>query len=253
MNTNPLISSSKNLFSATLICLVLVVSLAARAAAQTIISVNFQGSNTVALASGDITGASPFAAGNWNNLAGASGSSGGLVDSAGNVTSITTTFSAGPFGAEGPNTANSNPQQILFGGALNVNFGNASFTLSGLSAFGSYDIVAYYSGGTSFPGSRHASMTASGSSDIFYIAGINSVYSSYTQSNSTDSAIHAPGNYVLFSGLTGDTQTVSMVYGNNSMSLVGFQISGVPVPEPTSIGLILAGGLAILVRRRHIS
>jgi len=216
----------------------------------TVISLNFQGSNLVALAPSDSTGAT--AAINWNNVTGASGSGIALNDSTGASSAITlTSFTAGPFGAEGGSTSNSTPQEILFGGGLNVNFGNASFTLSGLSAFSSYDIIAYYSAGTSFPDTRHADFTASGTSTVFYVAGINSVYTSFTQSASTTPGTFAQGNYVTFSGLTDPTQTITMEYGNNSMGLIGFQVVGTAVPEPSTCLLVGMGGFAFLFMRRR--
>lgn len=216
----------------------------------TVISLNFQGSNAVALAPADSTGAT--AAINWNNVTGASGSGISLNDSAGAASAITlTSFSAGPFGQDGGATDNSTAQKILFGGGLNVNFGNASFTLSGLSAFSSYDIIAYYSGGVSFPSTRQASFTASGTSTVFYVAGINSVYTSYTQSTSTTPGTFTQGNYVMFSGLTNPVQTITMVYGNNSMDLIGFQVIGTAVPEPSTYFLLGMGGLGLLLLRRR--
>ena len=238
-------------FGKNLLACLLAAGLFPLAAAQgaTIISLNFQGSDTVGLGAADSTGA--VAAVNWNNVTGDSGSGITLNDSTGAASGITlTSFSAGPFGAEGPNTANSTAQKILFGGDLNVNFGDASFTLSGLSAFSSYDLIAYYSGGTSFPDARHASFTASGTSTIYYVAGINSVYTSYTESNSTTPGTFMPGNYVRFSGLTDPTQTVTMAYGNNSMGLIGFQIIGTAVPEPSVYGLVALGGVTLVFFRR---
>lgn len=224
-------------------------SVSASSQAATIISLNFQGNNTVGLGASDSTGAT--AAVNWNNVTGVSGSGIALNDSTGSVSAITlTSFTAGPFGADGPNTDNSTPQNILFGGGLNVNFGNASFTLSGLSAFSSYDLIAYYSAGTSFPDTRHADFTASGTSTVFYVAGINSVYTSFTQSNSTTPDTFASGNYVMFSGLTDPTQTITMEYGNNSMDLIGFQVVGTAVPEPSTYALLAIGSFSLILLRR---
>jgi len=216
--------------------------------AQVLVSVNFQGGNTVGLAASDIAGASPFDGVNWNNALGASGGPIILNDATGAASALTlTSYAAGPFGVDGPSTDNSTPQKILFGGALDVNFGNATFTIDGLSAFSSYDLVVYYDGGTSFPAARHADIIASGSALTYYVAGIDSVYDSYTQSNSTDSGTFASGNYVVFSGLIAGSETVTMEYGNNSMGLVGFQVLGTQaVPEPSTWAL-MTGGLGLLV------
>ena len=218
------------------------------AKAQVLISVNFQGGDTVGMDSTDITGAPGFVGGNWNNATDASGGPIALNDSNGSSSDVTlVAYAAGPFGVNGPDTANTTPQEKLFGGSLGVNFGPATFTVSGLSGFSSYDLIVYYTGGDSFSDTRQANITASGSGLTYYVAGDDSVYTDYTQSNSTDSATYASGNYVVFSGLTDSSETVSMNYVNNNMGLAGFQIEGVnAAPEPATWVLML-GGLAILM------
>jgi len=221
------------------------------AKAQILTSVNFQGGDTGTLAPVDMTGATGYVGGNWNNETGTSGGPLVLNDSSGFTSDVTlTSFAAGPFGVNGPDTDNSSAQKTLFGGSLGVNFGPATFTISGLSAYSSYDLVVYYTGGTSFADSRDANITASGSSLTYYVAGDNSAYTSFDLSNSTDSSTFASGNYVVFSGLTAATETVAMNYVNNNMGLVGFQVTGyeesAPVPEPSTWALML-GGLALLV------
>ena len=223
--------------------------------AQILTSVSFQGGDTVALAPGDITGAPGYSGGNWNNATGASGGPLTLNDSTSTSSTSAvslTTYSAGPFGVNGPDNSNTTPQETLFSGSLGVNYGPASFTLSGLSAYGTYDLVVYYTGGTSFSSGRNADITASGSGLTYYIAGNDNLYTSWIQSNSTTAGTFDSGNYIVFSGLTSSSEVVTMENSNNNMGLVGFQVLGTvaTVPEPSTWGMLF-GGLALLVRVRH--
>ena len=128
-----------------------------------IVSVNFQGSDAAALAPADSTGVE--AAGNWNNVSGTSGSSIALNDSSGAASGITlSSFSySGLATTNGGFTDHSSPQKTLFAGGLGVNYGSAKFTLTGLSAYTSYDVLIYYSGGNSFPQDRKAKVFDSAS------------------------------------------------------------------------------------------
>lgn len=224
--------------------------------AQTVVSGNFSADGSFELTSTDTAGAPSYESQNWNNLAGASGGPILLNDSTGSASPVTiTTYSAG-LGEYGPGGPNDTPQAILYGSGLQTNFGNSTFELTGLDAFSSYDIVVYYSGGTSFPSSRHMEVVASGSSDTYYVAGIGSVFTDYTQGTNVSSASYQSSNYVVFEGLTGATQTVSLNYVNNSVGLTGFQVVGTSIPEPGALSL-LSGmaviGVVFLWKRRKAS
>ncbi|CAN5346721.1 hypothetical protein BH09VER1_BH09VER1_27980 [soil metagenome] len=243
------VPSSILLFGKTSIATLLCAGLLSISVAQgaTIISGNFQGTDPDGLASSDVTGV--YAAANWNNLTGGSGSSIAMFDSTNSSTGITVSFGMtglgninGPFG---PDT----PQGHLIGGGLGVNYGTASFTLSGLDAYSSYDIIAYYSGGSAFPYDRNLSVSSSESATIFYGAGINSQFTTFTQATSTTSGSPTQGNYVVFSGLTDATQTITAHFVDNSMTFSGFQIVG--VPEPSTCVLVGMGGFALLFLRRR--
>jgi len=216
-----------------------------------IVSVNFQGSDAAALAPADSTGVE--AAGNWNNVSGTSGSSIALNDSSGAASGITlSSFSySGLATTNGGFTDHSSPQKTLFAGGLGVNYGSAKFTLTGLSAYTSYDVLIYYSGGNSFPQDRKAKVFDSASAvTTFYAAGYNSAYTAFKQSNSTDSTTFAIGNYVRFDGLTDPTETFTYSFNSSPTQMVGFQVIGT-VPEPASLGVLSLFGVAALSRRRR--
>ena len=226
------------------------------------VSVNFQGDpTTTPMLSTDSTGAPGYEAANFNNVTGSSGSAIALTDSDGASSSITiSSFTGGLDGTNGPDTAGSNAQERFFDGSLNAHYTDATVNLTGLPS--TYDLVVYYTGGNSFADTRKADITASGApSTTYYVAGIDSVYTDYTQSNSTtppdpslsdpfSSSTYASGNYVVFSGLTAPTETIVMGPESDRMGLVGFQVvSG--VPEPVSLGGLLLGGLGLLARRHR--
>ena len=230
------------------------------AAAQTIISVNFQGGDPVGFTTGDTTGA--VSAANWNNVASSptgvryasfTGSI-ALNTSSGAASGITlTTWAVGNDGLEGPDSDDSTAQKKLFGGGLNNHFGAASFTITGLDAFSSYDILVYYTA-YAFGSTRNGAFTATGSPDTYYAAGISTFETAFTQSNSTVSGTYAQGNYVKFSGLTAATEKITYGNENDRVFMAGFQVVGIPVPEPGApvLGSLYFGAFAIVRRRRCV-
>ena len=235
------------------------------AKAQTIISVNLQGTDENTLAPTDATGA--ISAVNWNNVtspdsgpyAAYTGDPIVLNDSTGIATNVElTAFGNGTNGPEGGLTADGTPQEVLFGGGLNNHFGPATFTVTGLDQFTSYDLTLYYATGASFPQNRTAVFSTTGSDLTYNVKGEAGFASGFIQSNSTTAGVFANGNYVTYTGLTAANESVTFDAGGpqtEDFALVGFQIVGsnapLSVPEPSTWALMF-GGLALLVGMRRV-
>ena len=240
--------------------------------AQTIISGNFLGTDPNLLGASDSTGAT--AAINWNNITGDvagpypdapevlgqyTGDPIVLNDSTGTATNVQLTkFGNGVDGPEGGLTTDSTTQEVLFGGGLNNHYGPATFTLTGLDQFTSYDLTLYYATPASFAQNRTAEFTTTGSALTYYVAGENGFGSGFTQSNSTDPLLYANGNYVTFTGLTAANESITFDAGGpqpENFALVGFQIVGsntpLSAPEPSTWALMF-GGLVLLVGMQRL-
>ncbi len=201
------------------------------AQAQTVISVNFQGTNPVGLASSDSTGVP--AATHWNNAIGINGSGLALQNSVGAPSGVTLTSYANNGAGTGTNveyTGNDTPQRILFGGAIEASYwyGSARFSLSGLSAFSRYDLVIYYSGIQSWAGGRtgNISIAETPTKHYFQTTGSSGDFTSFTESVSTTPGTFDAGNYVVFRDLTAATASVVMENVSDWVVLAGFQIIG---------------------------
>lgn len=81
---------------------------------------------------------------------------------------------------------------------------------------------------------------------------VNGVTLSATQGSGTPYMLATPataGNYLVFTGVTGNTLTITSGASNFRAPLDGLQI--VTVPEPASIGLLSLAGVGLLARRRR--
>jgi hypothetical protein len=234
--------------------LAVVAGLFVGSAQAAVISVNLQGNDPSGLAATSTVGV--VAAKNWNNVLGASGGPVTLKNSSGTNSGIVlSSYSVtGLGGSIGLTATNSTPQRTLFESGISANFGSVKFTLTGLAAFSSYDIIAYYDAGTSFPTDRTARVTNSATlTKTYYVRGSNTARTAYTLSNSTVSTTYASGNYVQFAGLTDSTQTITYTFVSNPTTLVGFQVIGTAVPEPASLGLVATGALVLMSRRFRLA
>ena len=79
----------------------------------------------------------------------------------------------------------------------------------------SYDVIVYFSMLDSFPDARTANVYTTNSGSLkYFVRGINSQYTAWTQGTSTFAADntttnHTPSNYVLFTDLSGTTDTIT--------------------------------------------
>lgn len=183
-------------------------------------------------------GAAPDLGTTWNSVnnpatgQGGTFSSGPLVDSNNNLTTIT--FSAGV--AEGSSSW-SGGGDLFNDGIRAFNGNSASFTVGGLNSALTYNIYLYSSNGS-----------GTGEGARFTISG-------YGTQNVTGNA-GGPGyvlndNYIVFSGITGVT-SLSGTYTNNTDPhgpFNGLQIEAIPEPSAALLGGL--GLLALLRRRRR--
>ena len=197
------------------------------------IGIHFQGNdNSIVTGSAGVVAMS-----NWNNLAGAYFTNTALVDnSAAATTAHLTVYAAGV-----RNSGSSN--QLLNGYIYDDSYNRLTATISGIP-YASYSLYAYMAdANTNGIGEK---MTIGVST--YYYDMTNS--GSYKQVTNTDLGKHPKGNYVVATGLTGNSQTV-IVQGDTQQygSFTGFEIVDTS-PEgadylPIASSLTIAGSGAL--------
>lgn len=187
-------------------------------------------------------------------------------------TGVTASWNAGTQDSFDDRDLISNRQQQLFGGYLQRNFeGQATsaitLTLAGLDLVNSgktYDLYVYIDGEDGKQplgqtGNWDATIVGSGStyygldnSDFFSNAGRTGT-NTYAQVTSTNAGARQAGNYVLFSGLSGDGFTFRISSDTHGVVLNAWEVvlAG-PVPVPAPLALLTLGLAALgLTRRRR--
>jgi len=263
----------KNAFIQSLIyspaALVLLFAVSPAASAQTIISANFTGSSSSTdgdpsfLSFNQMAGVVP--ASNFNNADGfTNGIISDVTDNSGTIVNgLSIAYNAS---SEGINAATaSTPNQDLLNGFIAGNStAAATTTISGLpSSFGTYDLYVYLADTAS---TTAAYTYESGTSAQGLFVGTPTTASAQTAMAATSSSgpftratATTPGNYLLFSGLSGSTFQLSATAATGQAPINGFQIvsdtPASPAPEPSQVavlGVAALGlaGLAFRARKR---
>ena len=213
------------------------------------------------LNSTDVAGASPFAQSHFNNVFTAPASS--LVDNTGAVTTASLSVAGGSAATYGTSNGPTTPDEVLNEAFFDTN-GSWSFTLSNIP-YANYSIVVYSLGSGTDPadvrsfsvGGTTYYSTSPSALAAGYQDGNPATPFIYTQATSTNSAAPtAASDYVVFSNLSGASQTVTInaVSGPFAETAVGgFQIVQT-IPEPgtgalVSLGLAAIPGVLRLRRR----
>lgn len=239
--------------------LLITVVVQASASDAATVGINFSnGTATYDLAASDVAGV--VADDNWNNVGGASLSgnvtTSNLVDGSGIATTldITTTFTTG--GRAGPTTSSS-PNDKLFNRHAWFSGGSETVTIDEIS-YATYDVYVYTGSDTSGADGRTYGFTI-GSTTIYSAETAGDSFNDvdgFIQAVGTSHATANSSNYVLFSGLTGSSFTLSADASSGRASLDGLQIvEATVVPEPNAMILILSGMIGVVVagtvRRRN--
>ena len=243
---------------ATLLATFAVASIPAiSSAALVTISTDFYGTAPEAnqLVPTDVAGVPAYAASNWNLVSGstiAPASAVFLHDSTGNATGVTLSIDNAPGRLSSfpgtPATGNAK----LYNGAVGRDhwFSPMTFTLTGLEAFKSYDLIIYTEADYG-DANRIAKVDnhAAGSPTYYGHAPSNTLGTApFALITSTTQASPSEGNYMSFGGLTASSLTVSF-WPDNYVYVTGFQVVGA-VPEPMAISLFSLAIPALLHQSR---
>ena len=176
-----------------------------------------------------------------------------LWDNAGNNSGVSLTYQANDTwqintshkGIDADGTYN---RELLNG---YVDSGSPSSSTIAISAipYSIYNLIVYISSDTA-----GRAGTVNVGSDTYYFttmgpaatSGANALFTQIT--DTTGSSPTANANYVIFSGLTGSSETItSLVTGGGGIA--GFQV--VATPEPSSMALAVMGGFGVLLMKRR--
>jgi len=236
--------------------------LSVAASAQSV-GVNFVGGGGPnpgsSLAPTDIAGVVPQA--HFNNATGASGTLSGLLDSSGNNSGATLTFSSPNTWSSGTSTAT--PNGALLNGYIDSGGSaatGATVTVTNVP-FKAYDLIVYFN--TDNTGSARVGdyevVTPGGTltQQVSYINSSSLILAPpYPDNSVPTTATTLGGTWLMFPGLTSSTLTLktdqaSLPGVNFRAPISGFQLYGI-APEPASLGTVVAlGGLALGRSRRR--
>lgn len=252
------------ILSATLVAALL---LAAQIAGAAVISVNFvggQGGSGGGGAGTVTTTAGAVQVGNWNNAIGATGNLPNPINDVGAVAATNVNWNSPNTWAATGATPGGGGSATMMSGYLD-NFGGQTITVTGLgSQFTTlgYSVLVYFNEDSN--GSHGAVATDnlgnnSGNRFAFQTGGAGAGFplggpNGFIGSTDPNSATSFVSNYVILTGLTGSTLTITGVNGTNGDGRTrpnGFQIVANTIPEPSS-ALLAGGALALgFIRRRR--
>jgi len=198
-----------------------------------------------------------FAEPNWNlsnpNWTGGMSSNANLVDSEGNPTTIDIAYQLGrdEVDESGPTpAAGADPNIVLYSGLIRAGAGNPNIpidiTLSEIT-FDAYSLVLYLS---SNQNNRSGTVVLGADTIAFNAYNPNGSVPVFDEITATD----PDGNYLVFSGLSGSSQTFSINANGifSPVGIAGLQIIAVPEPAAGSLLLGVAGLLALRRRRQAL-
>ena len=192
-------------------------------------------------------------ASNWND-SWLDGRTTDLLDNTGAATTmdIATDSNSGTwaiaFSHAGTDSDGSYNKEILNGYLNGTGAASASVTLSEIP-YGSYDIYVYVSS----DGADRTGTVTDGTTTYSFgvldgmIAGEDALFVQTTDATGA----YPEANYAVFSGLSGDTQTLSTEFASYG-GIAAVQVVEV-VPEPATIGLVAVFGAGLVAVRRRMS
>jgi hypothetical protein len=185
-------------------------------------------------------GTAVLGGGTWNGVNAAAAA---LLDSTGTATSVSTNYTSVFDGPDGGNTPLGLANDLLRD-YRNANNGTLTLTIGGLTANAAYNLVIYAAGdqvvqGSTFSGSGFTGVSTTGAQRDTFALGVN-----YSQGTAT---ADGTGTVTITIGANKDGANATNTYA----VLNGFQISALPIPEPSAAMLGVLGSAVFFLRRRN--
>jgi len=223
-----------------------------------VVSINLLDTDQAAFALGSSEIAGVVTVDDWNNVNPGSSVS-NLVNDLGVATTIDIASSATYNNdIDGPGGSADNK---MLSSADTINYSSTgTYTLSEI-AYATYDIYVYIGDQVSGAGkvTNNVTVGISGSGTTFGLNTTEDNVAPFALADSlTGDASLDTGNYVLWTGLTGSSQVISLTVpavhqGGGRVGVAGILIVENVIPEPASLALMGLGGLLMLGRSRRLA